>query len=100
MANSYNLSGSKLIEKANYGYERNNISKPSLGVGGFCLPKDPFLFKKSLNKKFKGYKLADLSREINDGTIKFYGKIIIDKLTSIKKDKYKLLIMGLTNRNN
>lgn len=95
VANSYKLSGSKLIEKANYGYERNNISKPSLGVGGFCLPKDPFLFKKSLNKKFKGYKLADLSREINDGTIKFYGKIIIDKLKSIKKNKYKLLIMGL-----
>ena len=57
MANSYKLSGSKLIEKANYGYERNNISKPSLGVGGFYLPKDPFLFKRSLNKKFKATNL-------------------------------------------
>ena len=95
MANSYNLSGSKLIEKATMGMKEIIFLNQVLGVGGFCLPKDPFLFKKSLNKKFKGYKLADLSREINDGTIKFYGKIIIDKLKSIKKDKYKLLIMGL-----
>ena len=95
LANSYKLSGSKLIEKANYGYERNNIARPSLGVGGFCLPKDPFLFKKSLSKKVKGYKLADLSREINNDTIKFYGKKIIDKLKSIKKKQYKVLIMGL-----
>ena len=37
ISNLYGLSGSELINKANFGYERNNIAKPSLGVGGFCL---------------------------------------------------------------
>ena len=45
IANSYNLSGFNLIRKANLGYPRNNIDKPSLGVGGFCLPKDVFYLK-------------------------------------------------------
>ena len=42
IANSYNLSGLILLEKPT-GYPRNNIDKPSLGVGGFCLPKMFFL---------------------------------------------------------
>jgi UDP-N-acetyl-D-mannosaminuronic acid dehydrogenase len=95
IANLNNLSGSRLIEKANYGYSRNNFSKPSIGVGGFCLPKDPFLFKSSF-KSSHGYKLGVVSRKINDETIPFYGKNIIRKLKSIKKISKKILIMGLT----
>ena len=95
IANLNNLSGSKLIEKANYGYSRNNFSKPSIGVGGFCLPKDPVLFKSSF-KSSHGYKLANASRKINDETISFYGKNIIKKLKSLKKISKKILIMGLT----
>ena len=95
IANLHELSGSKLIEKANYGYLRNNFAKPSIGVGGFCLPKDPLLFKSNINKT-EGYKLGELSRSINAGTIPFFGKKIIQNLKSIEKKSKKVLIMGLT----
>lgn len=65
----YGLSGSSLIDKANFGYPRNLIAKPSMGVGGYCLPKDPFLFSKLLGTKKKGYLLAKNSRNINDNSI-------------------------------
>lgn len=34
----------EVIEKSNYGYLRSAIPKPSPGVGGSCLTKDPHLF--------------------------------------------------------
>ena len=33
----------KIINEINHGYERNNIPKPSPGVGGPCLSKDPYI---------------------------------------------------------
>lgn len=43
IARAYGLDGQDLIEAANKGYDRNNIKKPGAGVGGGCLPKDPYL---------------------------------------------------------
>lgn len=43
----------ELIEKVNLGYHRNMIPKPSPGVGGACLSKDPYI----LIKNFKEYNL-------------------------------------------
>ena len=40
-----------------------------MGVGGYCLPKDPFLFSKLLGTKKKGYLFAKNSRYINDNSI-------------------------------
>ena len=45
ISNLYGLSGSELIKKANYGYERNNISKPSLGLVVFVYQKIPYYFQ-------------------------------------------------------
>ena len=93
IANLYNLSGHELIKKANLGYERNSISKPSMGVGGFCLPKDIFLFNKMANKKLEGYKLF-ISRKINENSLKRISFKIINlhKKNFSKKDK--ILILG------
>ena len=93
---NYNLSANELIEKANYGYSRNNISYPSVGVGGFCLPKDPYIFSNLINNK-EGYKFSLLSRKINDESI----NQAMRKLNKIKKDifnkrkKIKILILGV-----
>ena len=60
------LNLSQLIDKVNIGYERNKIPKPSPGVGGPCLTKDPYI----LNYNFKKAGLrADVSmsaRKINE----------------------------------
>lgn len=95
IANIYNLSGHKLIKKANLGYERNSIAKPSLGVGGFCLPKDIFLFNKMVNKKLDGYELT-ISRKINEYSL----KRISSKIIKLHKENFskesKILILGAT----
>jgi UDP-N-acetyl-D-mannosaminuronic acid dehydrogenase len=42
-AQNYNLDVNEIVENANFGYLRNAIPKPSPGVGGPCLSKDPYL---------------------------------------------------------
>ena len=94
ISNIYNLSGYDLIQKANQDYPRNNIAKPSIGVGGFCLPKDPLLFKE-LVKKSSGYKLS-ISRDVNKfATIENIKKILKIKKQYFGKKNIKLLIMGV-----
>jgi UDP-N-acetyl-D-mannosaminuronic acid dehydrogenase len=82
IANQNKLSGSALIKKANYGYQRNDIPLPSLGVGGFCLPKDPYLFNKSINN-LRGFSLNFNSRKLNETN----EKIIFNNIRKILKSK-------------
>ncbi len=95
IANQNKLSGSALIKKANYGYERNDIPLPSLGVGGFCLPKDPYLFNKSINN-VKGFSLNFNSRKLNEANEKIIfsniRKILNSKNFKLRK---KILICGV-----
>ena len=51
IASKFNLSGNKLIKNSNLGYERNKISLPSIGVGGYCLPKIHYYFLNYLKLK-------------------------------------------------
>ena len=43
------LNAHDLISKVNLGYERNDISYPSPGVGGPCLSKDPYILHNNFN---------------------------------------------------
>lgn len=48
IARQHGLDGQRLIKLANSGYARNNIKQPGAGVGGGCLPKDPYLLLDSM----------------------------------------------------
>ncbi|WP_336325837.1 nucleotide sugar dehydrogenase [Halovenus sp. HT40] len=48
IARQHGLDGQQLIKLANSGYGRNNIKQPGAGVGGGCLPKDPYLLIESM----------------------------------------------------
>ena len=94
IASTFNLSGNTLIRNSNLGYHRNKISLPSIGVGGFCLPKDPILFSKIYSKTNikNGYVLGKVSRKVNnDSVVESYKKII-----KLKKKFNNVLIMGAT----
>lgn len=44
LADRFNLDARRLINAANEGYPRNPVPRPSPGVGGYCLSKDPWLY--------------------------------------------------------
>jgi len=95
ISNIYNLSGFDLIQKANQDYPRNNIAKPSIGVGGFCLPKDSIIFKDLIKKKKLGYKLGN-SRETNEiATKENIKRVLKIKKKYFQNKKIKILIMGV-----
>jgi nucleotide sugar dehydrogenase len=48
IARQHGLDGQRLIKLANSGYARNNIKQPGAGVGGGCLPKDPYILLDSM----------------------------------------------------
>jgi len=94
IASKYNLEILDLIDKANIGYKRNDFKKPSPGVGGSCLTKDPLLFSSNTNNE--KYRLSYVSRKINlDATNE-----IIKRIKFIKKKfkiiNTKVLIFGVT----
>jgi len=91
IASKFNLSGNKLIKNSNLGYTRNNISLPSIGVGGYCLPKDPVLFSKIFTKS-DGYAFGKISRQINNDNVKECFK----KIIQINNRFNKILILGAT----
>jgi UDP-N-acetyl-D-mannosaminuronic acid dehydrogenase len=72
IARQHGLDGQKLIKLANSGYGRNDIKQPGAGVGGGCLPKDPYLLIESMGTEAgdgldsQVRQLVETSREINE----------------------------------
>ena len=94
IANLHNISGSDLIEKANFGYSRNNIAKPSLGLGGFCLPKDPILFSDNIQKN-SSFKFGKLINETNNNVISHFANTFSKIFKKEDKTLKKILLMGI-----
>ena len=64
LADRFNLDAARVIAAANEGYPRNPIPRPSPGVGGYCLTKDPFLYAAIDPESGHGL-LACLGRMVN-----------------------------------
>lgn len=66
IAERYNLDAVRVIDEANRDYPRDPMVRPSPGVGGSCLTKDPYLIAQSLDDPSRP-NLFTISREVNDG---------------------------------
>lgn len=88
------LDVSKIIKLSNL-HPRINLLKPGIGVGGHCIPIDPYFLIKNKSKDFK---LIQASIQANENR----PKIISDNLKKIiKKKKIKELnLFGLTYKPN
>ena len=79
----------------------SNISKPGLGVGGYCLTKDPLMGFVSSNQLFTNnsinFPLSEMAVEINSKMPNHTLDIAMDNLKNLKKSS-KVLILGLTYR--
>jgi len=93
----YNINAFKLIEAANDGYPRNPIPKPSPGVGGICLSKDPHLYTNSSNFDFYKPILGSASRQINGDGHTYVYKKLLDYCEKVSKniEELDILIVGL-----
>ncbi len=96
LADQYNIDSNQLIYLANEGYPRNQIAKPSPGVGGYCLTKDPFLYA-STNANSPHAKLSKLGREVNEEIAKYPLKVFKKYIESenLSISKLKTLIIGI-----
>jgi len=59
----------KAIEAVNLNYQRNSIPKPSPGVGGPCLTKDPYILNKVFERNGMKADLLLAARSINESIV-------------------------------
>lgn len=91
------LNLSELVDCVNHGYTRNNIPKPSPGVGGPCLTKDPYILIDSFKKlKIKNTSFLN-ARHINTKLIDYIYNKTKYFLKTIKKNPMnaKILLVGM-----
>jgi dTDP-alpha-D-glucose dehydrogenase len=94
-----------VIEAANTlrkGKGNVNILLPSIGVGGSCLTKDPWMVWHSARQRELEIQTAPAGRRVNDGMPTYTAQLILDELTKLGKDPAtaKVAVLGLAFKNN
>lgn len=81
-------------------HPRVNVHKPGPGVGGPCLPKDPYLLLSSV--EYTGYDLVKVARQINDSMPKHVFKLVLQALINASKDvrNSRIAVLGTAYKAN
>lgn len=96
---SLNINLFPIIEAIKIRPTHRNIMQPGLGVGGYCLTKDPTFGKISMDFFFKGkitnnFNFSTNAVECNNSMPNFTLKCILEKVK--KLNKKKILFFGIT----
>lgn len=68
-----------------------NILRPGSGVGGSCLPKDPFILKEFARRVDVEMKIPDVSRSVNDSMPGHLFQMAAENLKSLEDTRVTLL---------
>ncbi|ALV63756.1 UDP-N-acetyl-D-mannosaminuronic acid dehydrogenase [Thermococcus sp. 2319x1] len=98
LAHQYGVNVFEAIELANT-HPRVKIHIPGIGVGGHCLPKDPYLLLSSAKEDFGLIKKA---REINEDMPLFAKDLLMDALKTINlpPEEAVVVVLGLSYKGN
>jgi dTDP-alpha-D-glucose dehydrogenase len=79
-----------------------NILLPSVGVGGSCLTKDPWMVWHTARERGLEILTAPAGREVNAGMPEYTAQLAVDGLTKLGKDPAvsKVAVIGLAFKNN
>lgn len=79
-----------------------NVLLPSVGVGGSCLTKDPWILWSAGRKHGLRLRVAETAREVNDTMPAYTHELIREGLAAVGKDlgSAKVAVLGLAFKNN
>lgn len=75
---------------------------PSIGVGGHCIPVDPYYLIESAKERGYNHRFLSLAREINEGMVEYLFKKIEDAIEeqNLERSGLKLLVLGIAYKKN
>ena len=91
IAHHNNIKIKDVINGANL-HPRVNILTPGLGVGGHCIPVDPYFLIENYNDKFS---IISNARKLNNNQPLFVYNLIISYLNSLNIKNYKNINIGI-----
>ncbi|NHN46473.1 nucleotide sugar dehydrogenase [Halostella sp. JP-L12] len=93
LADDYGIDSREAIDLANQ-HPRVDIHQPGPGVGGHCLPIDPWFLGQNSDK----LDLIEVARQVNDGMSEYVIEILQDELGSVAGKK--IAILGVAYKGN
>lgn len=97
LAEKLGLDLCKITDAVNHGYHRNYVPRPSPGVGGACLSKDPYILNEAFEKYGLEAPLIKGSRCINEEGPRKVKEKLEELLQKVNKDikNANIFLMGL-----